>query len=872
MSIIHFEALQDTLDGRTVGQSDLHGPYLRLLDAWKSDRAGRDIQSDVLGLISQILRHQQLTTVGPIPSLDLALEARGISVDAADSFGLKPIPLHGGKVRLEPAEHWEPEWLHGDPRWVDHAIASPREIVLGTGKTVSTEARHVTEAEELPADPAVSAVAPGMKRYMSPAQATALRAVGFAETGSTLHIVLPTGSGKSLVGLVPGLIEPGSTTVVVVPTIALAMDQERQSRTRFTGASLPPELAYHGERSAEEKRAIRERLASGTQRLLFTSPESLVHSLAPQLRELAERGGLSYVVIDEAHLVYSWGLDFRPEFQLAASLVRELRLIAREHGRAVLKTVLMTATLSGEALRLNDALFSEGRSIFVGSTYLRTELRYLMSDCESTETREQRLVEAMRHLPKPAIVYTTKREDADHLAEVLRTNGFGRTEAFHGEVAGRKRNDILGEWSGADRPTSVDIIVGTTAFGVGVDQSDVRTVVHACIPRSVDRFYQEVGRGGRDGHSAVSLWLPNPNTDFRDSRVEIPRLIGQEKGWNRWKAMRNRATIAPEESAYAMTIDLRTVPSHNDIDNEYNRLWNRNLVTVLRHAGVIDIAPVHPPSIRRAEGESDADWELRLSNEWDKFRTHLDIIATGSITSLDEEGFEQAFSKVRKTVHRREEGSFARIRRLLALEECWGEILAEEYTLHEPDILGAEQRPGPSCSGCPARNHTRSPEDPPARAKMTRPAFPEVPNTLMPALLHEMMGRQALLITYDSTSTSTIGRAVTAAVNNGITQVCYSKTLRPALVENIVRATGSRKLVAVEEIDLRRPLRKFALPTLVVTAGNDPVGTTLVEPSADAVPRLVLVPVNSPAPTRPHLSLEDVVHPNMQITEFVRRL
>lgn len=871
MSTIQFEVLQDVLDGRATALSELRGPHLRLVDAWNSDRAGREIRSDILGLISQILRHQDLTTSGPIPYLDVALEARGIPVHAADSFGLKTIPLHGGKIRLEPAEHWAPEWLHGDPRWVDHAIASPRELARGSGRTVSTTARSVSD-DEIPADPAVSAVAPCMKHYRSPAQATALRAVGFAMAGSTLHIVLPTGSGKSLVGAVPGLIEPGSTTVVVVPTIALAIDQERQNRARFTGALLPSELAYHSDRTADEKRAIRERLAAGTQRLLFTSPESLVYGLAPQLRELAAHGGLTYIVIDEAHLVYSWGLEFRPEFQLAASLLRELRLIARKHSQAVFKTVLMTATLSDEALRLNDTLFTEEQSFFIGSTYLRTELRYLISECENAEIRVQRLVEAMRHLPKPAIVYTTKRDDADNLVKILRDNGFGRTEAFHGDVTGRKRETLLAGWSGSNQPTSIDTIIGTTAFGLGIDQSDVRTVVHACIPRSIDRFYQEVGRGGRDGHSAVSLWLPNPNTDFGDSRIEISRLIGHEKGWNRWQAMQNRATIAPPESDFSMTIDLRTVPPHTEFDNEYNRLWNRNLATILRYAGVIDIAPVHPPSIRRTESESDADWELRLSNEWDKFRTQLDIIATGSISNLDEETFEKAFNKVKELVRRREEISFARIRRLLALEECWGEILAEEYTLHEPHIWGTEQHPGPSCSGCPARQHLRPPDDPPAMAEMRRPAFPDVPHTLMPGLRAEMMGRRTLLVTYDSRSTSVVGRAVAAAVNNGITRVCYSKALPHPLVEDVIHAAGTRRLVAVDMVDMRRPLRKLILPTVVVADESDPVDTSLVDPPAKAAPRIVIVPANARVQGRPEMILADVIHPNMQITEFVRRL
>lgn len=867
MSSWQLETVQSLLDGADGGRSDLNGPFARFLDAWHSDVDGHAIRSDVLGLISQILHHTRLTGAGSPPVLDVGLAARGISGDEVKKFGLKAIPLHGGRTRLEPTDTWTTDWIRGDPRWVDHAIASPGHLVSEDG-TISTKARPQS-GDGLTADPAVTAVAPGVKHYMSPAQATALRTVALKEAGSTLHIVLPTGSGKSLVGIVPGLIEPGSTTVVIVPTIALALDQEKQSRTRYPGAGLPRELAYHSGRSTEEKRAIRERLAAGTQRLLFTSPESLVHGLAPQLRELAQRGGLTHIVIDEAHLVYSWGLDFRPDFQLAASLIRELRSIALQYGQRQPKTVLMTATLSSEALRLNDNLFVDQESTFVGSTYLRTELRYLVSECSDAEVRKQRLVDAMHRLPKPAIVYTTKREDAEELASALRRGGFARTAAFHGNVSDEQRTAVLNGWSGTEQPTSIDIVVGTTAFGVGVDQSDVRTVVHACIPRSVDRFYQEVGRAGRDGHSAVSLWLPVPSRDFGDSRIEITRLIGHTKGWNRWSAMVNRAVEAPPESSYSMTIDLRTVPSHTESDNDHNRLWNRNIVTVLRHAGVIDIAPVHPPAIHRNEGESDSEWELRLANEWEKFRTRLDIIAK---ESLNEPNFESAFKSVRESVRRLENETFARIRRLLALEECWGFIFAEEYTLHVRDIEGADQRPGPSCSGCPAKNHTRAPNDPPARPTIMRPAFPAVSYELRPALQQELMNRPTLVITYDSDSENRIGQAITAAVNGGITQVLYSRRLTPKLVNEIIRGVGTRKFVVTEAVDFFRPLRKLTLPTLLVATQGDPITTQLVEPRIGAMPRIVLAYKDAPAPSRPGLMLTDMIHPNARLSEFIRRL
>ncbi|MFW0793303.1 protein DpdF [Gordonia sp. CPCC 205515] len=868
MTTWQLEAVQGILDGTDVTRSNLNGPFARLLDAWHSNVDGNAIRSDILGLISQVLHHTRLTNAGAPPVLDIALTWRGISSDSVARFGLKGTPLYGGKTRLEPAETWTPDWIYGDSRWVDHAIASPDDIVCDDGTAISTDARPRT-GESVIADPAVTAVAPNVNRYQSPAQATALRTVALKEEGSTLHIVLPTGSGKSLVGIVPGLIEPGSTTVVVVPTIALAIDQEKQSPSRYPGAELPRELAFHSGRNKEEKRAIRERLAAGTQRLLFTSPESLVHGLAPQLRELARWGGLTYLVIDEAHLVYSWGLDFRPEFQLAAELIRELRSIALQHGQKRPKTVLMTATLSGQALRLNDDLFTEDKSAFVGCTYLRTELRYLVSECSDAESRKQRVIEAMHRLPKPAIVYTTKREDAEELVSVLRSNGFGRTAAFHGKVSDVQRTAVLNGWSGADQPTSIDIVVGTTAFGLGIDQSDVRSVVHACIPRSVDRFYQEVGRAGRDGHTAVSLWLPVPSRDFGDSRVELTRLIGHTKGWNRWSAMVNRAVHAPPDSSYAMTIDLRTVPVHNERDTDHNRLWNRNIITVLRHAGAIGIAPVHPPVIHRERDESDSAWELRLADAWEKSRTSLDIIAK---QSLNEPNFEAVFRSVKESTYRRENETFARIRRLLALEECWGSIFAEEYTLHIGDIEGTDQHPSPSCSGCPATHHRRAPNESPARTIIARPALAAISYSLRPALKQELMNRAVLVLTYDSDSERRIGQAITAIISGGFSQIFYSRRLIKELVSNVIQGVGTRRLVVVEAVDFNRPLRKLSLPTALVIANGDPITSLLAEPGVDAMPRIIIAPSDTPAPNRPDRPLTEMIHPNLQLSEFVRRL
>lgn len=874
MTSIQLEIVRDALQDRQFDRSQLSGPHIRLADAWTSKLSGSEIWADILAHISQVLLHERLTRAIPDPWIEAQLDRRGIPYTDASLFGLRTTPVYGG-VRLELGEAWRPSWLRGDDRWVECATASPSPIRWATDRPISTEAR-IKNDEIIPIDPAVSNIAPDMTHYRSKAQAIALRAVAFAEPGSTVHVVLPTGSGKSLVGIIPGLVEPASTTVVVVPTVALALDQEHQSRIRYRNARLPDELAYHGDRSREVKRAMRERLVAGTQRLLFTSPESLVQSLAEPLRNLARRGGLTYLVVDEAHLVYSWGTDFRPEFQLAAALVTELRDLARHHSVREVKTILMTATLSAPALRLNDELFSDGRSVFVGTNFLRTELRYLFAEGSESE-RKNRLVEVMRHCPKPAIVYTTKRQDAEDIEHLLRENGFGRIAAFHGDVSGVSREKILQGWSGSGESTAIDIVVGTSAFGLGVDQSDVRTVVHACIPRSVDRLYQEVGRAGRDGHTSVALWLPSPDEDFAASRVELARLIGHEKGWNRWIAMRDNAGTPAEGSHYSMTVDLRQVPMHTDADNEHNRMWNRNILTILRRAGVITFAPAHPPVMTKITTESDSEWERRINSEWEESRNTLEVRFSGNTGGLDEAAFEQAFQRVKREVQQREDQSFKRIRDLLALEICWGRIFADEYSMNVAELPGADYRLSASCSGCPACSHPSTSDGAPVVGLRPVPMVPRSNIPLMPALGEKFLDRNVLLVTYDpspsrqaATGLGRFRRLVTKVIDNGIRQIFYSRRLDASTIREVQSGVGNSPLVALEEIDLRIARRSLDYPTLLLAAVGDPIPAGLIYPSPEAVPRVVVVPIQTPTPDRPHLNIEDVLHPNIALEELVR--
>ena len=693
-----------TLVGGDTPGRRLQGPYRRLVDAWISEKAGPDIAGDIAALIGQILRHRRGTTGQSNHFLILPIESRGIPVESLHRAHLEAsrFGLHEHRVTL--GKDWVPDWLLGDPRWIELACTSPDNFI-GPAGAVSTSVRHDMAVT---VDPAVATVA-GIDAYRSRSQASAVRAAALADPEETLHVVLPTGTGKSLVGITPGLLAGKGVTVVVVPTIALALDQERQLRQRFPHQGIPAELAYFGARPAAEKEAIKERLREGSQKVLFTSPEAMVTGLAQSLRQLASRGALSHVVVDEAHLVRSWGLSFRPEFQVVASLISELRDVARAQGVPPPRVALLTATLSRQALLLNDELFAgSGTSLFIGSTFLRTEIRYLYAPPVSEAERLDRVIEALHHLPRPAIVYTTRKESAEAIADQLRHAGFARTAVFHGDVRVDERLNILRAWSGSDGPTSVDVVVGTSAFGLGVDQSDVRTVLHACVPASVDRFYQEVGRGGRDGHAAVSVWMPS-TTDAREGRnIENATILGDVKGWGRWEAMRT-ARVADDPASRQLVLDTSTVPPWLDYPSDSNQLWNRNTLVLMQRAGVLDIVDTPPPRLERRAEEPEVTWKERLDAAWAEYVKHATVRIRPGIANVDEATVLAAIDSVRNGIRDSEADSRDRIERMFRLEECWGSILSEEYAYQDVGPMHAYQTVAPACSGCPATGHIAEP-------------------------------------------------------------------------------------------------------------------------------------------------------------------
>lgn len=865
------ELVQSAIDGEHVGHRDLTGPHQRLADAWQN-RESTTGSADLAALLNQVLRHEAAKEPAAA-RLDVPGDREGLDRGCLARAGLETDPLAGGRIRINPGERWAPAWLRGDASWIDLAISAPYGISLNDGTWVPSKSRPERDVE---IDPAVEQLSHATA-YRSRTQAVALRTIALAPAGSSVHVVLPTGSGKSLAGLSPGLLQQDATTVVVVPTIALALDQERHALGRFPGAGLPEELAYYGSLDPEVKSLIRRRLADGTQRLVFTSPEALVQGLAPALHQLARRGGLRYVVVDEAHLVRTWGLDFRPEFQLAASLLEELKQVALAAGRAPATTVLMTATLSLDGLKLNEALFRGDPSPFVGSTYLRTEPRYLLGEASSEEERLDWVVESLFRLPRPAIVYTTRKDAAEDIVARMRSAGFGRVVPFHGDTDGSERLKILQAWSGGDQPTSVDVVVGTSAFGLGVDQSDVRSVVHACIPGSVDRYYQEVGRAGRDGYAAISLLLPYRARDMEEARrIEGATLIGNEKAWARWRAMvsSDRGGERPGDGTFV--VDTAAVPQHIGAGTDANRLWNRNTLNLLARSGLLQITALPPPDLSPVSEESEEEWERRSAEAWTYFRDAVAVRVPTHAGNLDRQAIESSISKVRSEVFANQHASLARMDRLLASTECWSDVFAEEYTFrHEREAGVAVQHVSASCSGCPGARHHGPDGGRAPTPVIPEPAMPALPRELGPTLGAELHGQGCLVVTYEESRRGGgperwLDDLTRRLVANGVRALLVPPWLRehPAVLQ--AHRHAPERFVMVDT-EARGP-RPFSVATLIVLGPRELPQPSWLPPVDAGPPRIVFMSLSTPDPAKPGATVAQWRTPVIAVDELLARI
>ncbi|MFE9623666.1 RecQ family ATP-dependent DNA helicase [Streptomyces sp. NPDC006527] len=316
-----------------------------------------------------------------------------------------------------------------------------------------------------------------------------LTAMEWVLDGEDTLVVMPTGSGKSAVYQVPGMMVSGPV-VVVSPLLALQRDQIAGLPD---GDRAPGAVAVNSDLGAAQTEAAWEAVRRGEARFVYLAPEQLAKDEV--LERLAEAEPALFVV-DEAQCVSSWGHDFRPDYLRLEQAVR------RVGGPPLLA---LTATAAPPVRREIAHRLGMRRPRLMVTGFDRPNIRLEVRRFQDEDDRRRAVVERAAAEPKPGIVYAATRKDSEYYARELASLGLA-AEAYHAGLRAAERARIHDAFlSGA-----ADVVVATSAFGMGIDKDDVRFVLHASLPGSLDAYYQEIGRCGRDGRPALAVLHHRP--------------------------------------------------------------------------------------------------------------------------------------------------------------------------------------------------------------------------------------------------------------------------------------------------------------------------------------------------------------------------
>lgn len=290
-------------------------------------------------------------------------------------------------------------------------------------------------------------------------------------------VIMPTGGGKSMCYQLPALMMEG-TALVVSPLIALMKNQVDAIRGHHEERGIAHYL--NSSLTRAEAARVKEDVATGKTKLLYVAPESLTKEENILFLKSVR---LSFLAVDEAHCISEWGHDFRPEYRRIRQIIRQI---------ADIPIIALTATATPKVqsdiqknLEMKDAMTFK-------ASFNRPNLYYEVRP--KKDALKQIVQHAHRHVGKSGIVYCLSRKKVEQIAEVLRVNGV-KALAYHAGMDANTRSKIQDQFLMQD----VDVIVATIAFGMGIDKPDVRFVIHYDMPKSLESYYQETGRAGRDG-------------------------------------------------------------------------------------------------------------------------------------------------------------------------------------------------------------------------------------------------------------------------------------------------------------------------------------------------------------------------------------
>lgn len=295
--------------------------------------------------------------------------------------------------------------------------------------------------------------------------------------GKNTFVIMPTGAGKSLCYQLPAVSKNG-TAIVISPLIALMKNQVDQLNSFGINAHF-----LNSTLSKSESNRVKGEVTAGLTKLLYVAPESLTKEENVQFLKNAD---ISFVAIDEAHCISEWGHDFRPEYRKIKSIIAQIG--------ENLPVIALTATATPKVQQdIQRNLQMEEADLFK-SSFNRTNLYYEVRPKMKNDTKKEIIKYIKSQKGKSGIIYCLSRKKVTEIADLLKVNGINAAPyhaGLDGHVRVKNQDDFLNE--------EVDVIVATIAFGMGIDKPDVRYVIHYDVPKSLEGYYQETGRAGRDG-------------------------------------------------------------------------------------------------------------------------------------------------------------------------------------------------------------------------------------------------------------------------------------------------------------------------------------------------------------------------------------